>query len=289
MIWLNGELLDGPVAPFDLRDRGLLLGDGVFDTCLVLNGRVAFGAAHLARLLAHAAALGIDADAAVVHAAYAQAATLEGPHALRVSVTRGPGPRGLPIPATSAPNVIAAAAPTSGLVFKPVTLITSAIRQNETSPAARLKTMAYLDHVLAMDGAVKAGADDALMLNTAGNVACAAAANVFLIIGRELVTPRIEDGALEGVTRAFLLQAAPDAGLASVERALRPEELKMADAVFLSSSLRLVAPVAAIDGVSLSAGANDVLDALFGALCDEITVECGAEPRLSSAFNPVNP
>jgi len=286
MIWLNGERLDGPVAPFDLRDRGLLLGDGVFDTCLVLNGKVAFGEAHAARLLAHAAALGIGVDEGVVRAAYAQAATLEGPHAMRVSVTRGPGPRGLPIPATSAPNVIAAAAPTSGLVYQPVALLSSAIRRNDQSPTSRLKHLAFLDHVLAMDAAVKAGADDALMLNTRGAVACAAAANVFAVIGRELVTPRIEDGAMPGVTRAFLLKIAREAGLAPVERTLHPEELRSADAVFLSSSLRLLAPVRSLDGEALDRRAAGDLDRLSELLAAQIIIECGADPRLSTPAEP---
>jgi len=286
MIWLNGERLDGPVAPFDLRDRGLLLGDGVFDTMLVLNGKVAFGEAHVARLLSHAAVLGIGVDEGAVRAAYAEAATLDGPHALRVSVTRGPGPRGLPIPATSAPNVIVAAAPTSGLVFQPVTLLTSAIRRNDQSPTSRLKHMAFLDHVLAMDGAVKAGADDALMLNTRGAVACAAAANVFAIIGRELVTPRIEDAAMPGVTRAFLLDVAAKAGLKPVERSLAPDELLGADAVFLSSSLRLLAPVRSLDGEALGGRAEGDLDLLSELLAAQIAIECGADPRISTPEEP---
>lgn len=285
MIWLNGERLEGPVAPFDLRDRGLLLGDGVFDTCLALNGRVALAEAHLARLLSHCAALGIAADEGLVRAAYAQAATLDGPHALRVSVTRGPGPRGLPIPETCAPNVIAAAAPTSGLIFRPVALLSSPIRRNETSPAARLKTMAYLDHVLAMDGAVRAGADDALMLNTQGRVACAAAANIFAVIGRDLVAPPESEGAMRGVVRARLLALATEAGLTAREGTLSPGDLRGADAVFLSSSLRLIAPVASLDGESLKSGAKEAVEALFGALAAQIAIECGADPRLSSPSN----
>ncbi len=286
MIWLNGERLDGSVAPFDLTDRGLLLGDGVFDTSLVVNGRVAFGEAHEGRLLRHAKALGIAADPEMVRDAYARARELDGPHALRVTITRGAGPRGLPNPAECVPSVIAAAAPTSGLIFSPVTLQSVSIRRNETSPTSRLKTLAYLDNVLAMDTAAKAGADDALMLNTKGDVASAAAANIFAIIGRDLVTPRVEDGALDGVTRAFLMNAAPQIGLAPRERALSRDELKQADGVFLSSSLRLLAPVKSLDGEAVSQAALADLDQLSELLAKQIAIECGADPRLSSVLEP---
>ncbi len=289
MIWLNGKRIEGPTAPFDLSDRGLLLADGVFDTSLVVTGKVAFGDRHLARLQAHSAALGIEPDRDLLREAYAQASALDGPHALRVTVTRGPGPRGLRPPAKTTPTILAtAAALPHGPAMAPVRLRTVPIRRNETSPAARLKTLAYLDSVLAMEAAARAGADEALMLNTQGRVACAAAANVFAIIGEELTTPPVEEGAMEGVTRAVLLSIASEVGLTPVEHALSTEDLSSADAVFLSSSLRLIAPVAAIDDSELKSEEYAALDALTARLQSQITIECGADPRISSPDDPVN-
>lgn len=289
MIWLNGERIDGTVAPFDLTDRGLLLADGVFDTALVIAGKVAFEDRHLTRLKDHCATLGIKPDNSLLRQAYAQVNDLEGAHALRVTVTRGPGPRGLRLPAEAASTILATSALLpGGPMSSTVSLHTVSIRRNESSPTARLKTLAYLDSVLAMEQAVKSGADEALMLNTQGRVACAAAANIFAIIGEELATPPVEEGAMAGVTRSVLLSIASEDGLTPVERSLSPDELARADAAFLSSSLRLVAPVTAIDENRLKSLKCDALATLSAKLKTQMVIECGADPRISSAVDPVN-
>ncbi len=191
MLWLEGEVVAETVAPFDLRDRGLLLADGLFETVLVLGGVPIYGDFHLDRLMAGAAALGIDVERARVAAALGDlAAAAEGHGVVRVTVTRGAGARGLAPSPGARPTVFGTLSPWSPQVaFAPVALATSQVRRNATSPASRLKTLAYLDNVLALDAAKREGADDALILSTNGGVACTSMANLFAVLQDELVTP----------------------------------------------------------------------------------------------------
>jgi branched-chain amino acid aminotransferase len=250
--------LDQPAAnadhaqPFDLRDRGLLLADGVFDTALVIRGRMAFRDRHVARLLLDALAIGIEPEPARIDAAIDAALARAGEAklgALRVTVTRGPGARGLAPAGVGAPTILASFAPMDpARLFAPVRVAPSRIRRNETSPTARHKTLAYLDSVLAAREAAAAGADEALLLNTQSRLACCAAANVFLLEGDALKTPAAEEGALPGVVRGWALANAHRVGLVATEGRITPEEAERADAAFLTSSLRLVAPASGIAG-----------------------------------------
>lgn len=278
MLWLDGAVREGTAAPFDLSDRGLLLGDGVFDTLMVLAGRPVFAEAHRARLVGSAAALGFEVDPATVAAAVGALARAVGDGVVRVTATRGAGPRGIRPPSTPRPFLCATAAPLNpALMFRPVRLATSAIRRNETSPASRLKTLGYLDAVVASEAAAGAGADDALFLNTVGHVACTTMANVFAIVGDRLVTPPLADGVLAGIVRGAVLALAAGVGLEPREASLGPADLAAADAVFLTNSVRLVSPVVALDGAALSARAADRVEAIAAALCRRIAVEAGID------------
>ena len=277
--WHPGAWVDGPV-PFDATDRGLLLADGIFDTSLVLGGRMVFRDAHLARLQAHARVLGFGVERARLDAAVdAALAALKGGHgALRLTCTRGPGRRGLPPPADPRPSILAAAAPlATGLLFAPMTLHRTAIRRNETSPLARVKSLGYGDAVLAADEARAAGCDDALFLNGAGQVACAGSGNLFALFGAELATPPLTDGVLDGVIRGALLGAAHTIGLAPSERQLAPADLEAADAVICTSSLRLAALVIAFGG--RPPAASRLASALQSLVAEAVRADAGIDPR----------
>jgi branched-chain amino acid aminotransferase len=127
----------------------------------------------------------------------------------------------------------------------PAHLVTSTtVRRNEFSPLARIKSLNYLDAILARQEAAARGADDALLLSTRGQVAEASAANLFVLLDGALVTPPVEDGALPGVMRQVLL----DAGAA--ERPLAPADLVGVEEIFLTNALGLRA-VAGLDGRAL--------------------------------------
>jgi branched-chain amino acid aminotransferase len=277
LLWRDGAVRETTVSAFDLADRGLLLADGVFDTLLVLNGQPFRAEAHRARLLGDAAALGFAIDPAAVEAAVGALAAAIGDGVVRVTATRGPGPRGLRPPAEPTPSLFATAAPlTPGLMFRPVRLAISPIRRNETSPTSRHKTLAYLDSVMAAEAAARAGFDDALMLNAAGRVACGTMANVFAVFGRRLVTPPVADGVLPGILRAEVVAAAAEAGLAAEERPLTPDELVRADGAFLTNSVRLVSPVTAVGTAAFAGAADAAIAAIAGVVRGRVAKACGA-------------
>ncbi len=254
--WLNGALRPADRAAIDPGDRGFTLGDGLFETMRVADGRPTHLGRHLLRLRAGAALLRIavpwddDALEAGLLATIDSEAVRDG--SARLTVSRGPAPRGvLPLPPDRPTGLITAApaapaapgAPTSGPVRA---ILCTTTRRNEFSPLSRIKSLNYLDGVLARMEAERAGAGDALLFNTRGLLAEASAANLFVLQGGRLSTPPVADGALPGIRRALLIE-----GCAAVELSLLPDALFGADAVFLSSSLGLRA-VATLDDRTLS-------------------------------------
>lgn len=239
------------VQVFDLTDRGLLLADGVFDTSRVVGGRIILRRAHLARLVGDAAALGIAVAPEALEALTGEAVSGGAEGALRLTVTRGPGGRGLAGETAGAPTLMARFSPMeTPFPMTPVRLGFSAIRRNPTAPTARHKTLSYTDNIMALREVAAAGHEEALLLSSDGKVACASAANVFARFGNRLVTPPVSDGAMPGIIRGWLLQAAIGAGFAAAEESLTPDRLAQADGIFLTNSLRIFQPVSAFAGRS---------------------------------------
>lgn len=273
MIWLGGHIYEGSIAPFDLSDRGLLLGDGVFDTALVLGGRMFRAEAHLDRLFEAARALGIPVDAAAVRRAVSELCERGGQGVLRTTVTRGPGPRGLLPRDARHPTVLASLGPLpTELFFAPLSLAITSIRRNETSPTSRLKTLGYLDAVLAVTEAAAQGCDEALFLDCAGRVACAAAGNVFFVSGQEIVTPPVADGVLPGIVRGLVL-----AECGGREASLDLETLLAADAIFVTNSVRLVASVVRIGDRVFASEESDVIQRVQVRVRRTIASECSVD------------
>jgi branched-chain amino acid aminotransferase/4-amino-4-deoxychorismate lyase len=142
----------------------------------------------------------------------------------------------------------------------PLTMITALIRRNADSPVSRLKTLGYLDNVLARRAAQAAGADEALMLNTRGEVACATLANVFWIAGGKLFTPALECGILAGVTRCAVIAAAASMGEPVAEVRMAPDEIGELESMAMTNSLVGLREVSAWDGRAL--GPGDLFKAL---------------------------
>ena len=229
-----------------LDDRGLLLGDGLFETLLWKDGALVLGGAHWARMAAGAATLGLPAptEPAFLDCAVAAVrdADLAGDRAaVRVTLTAGSGGRGLDRPVALQTRLFATAAPSAKLAA-PASLAIASVRRNEASPASRLKTLAYLDNVLARREAQTAGAGEAVMLNTKGELACGAVANLFWIEGDALCTPAPEAGCLPGIMAAQIRSAAASLGATVREARQGPAALEAAGAIFLTSSLAGVRP-----------------------------------------------
>ncbi len=222
-------------------DRGFLLGDGLFETILVLSGRPLFLDEHLARLARGCRALGLPTpERALVRGAVEAALVETGLTAIRAAArltwTAGSGGRGLIRPAAVEPRLLVTAA-LAPETREPASLAIASIRRNQGSPTSRLKTLAYLDNVLARREALAVGADEAVMLNTAGEVACAAAANLFWLRDGRLHTPALDCGVLDGITRAQVLNLAAAMDLDAGEARAGAEALRTAEAIFLTNSL----------------------------------------------------
>ncbi|HEY0146683.1 MAG TPA: aminotransferase class IV, partial [Methylovirgula sp.] len=271
----NGAIQEQPVVSFDLTDRGLNLGDGVFDTSLARNGRIFRRKSHIDRMADASEILGIPFDEMAAGTALDALAEAIGDGAVRLTLTRGPGPRGLSFPKNPAPLLYGAAAAMHTPLFPVLKLGTTSIRRNETSPASRIKALPYLDSVLALEQASARGADEVLFENTHSRVACLATANIFAIFGRQLVTPPLSDGALAGTTRAFVLSKAHGLHFDVAERSLPLEKFSRADALFATSSLRLIAPCSQLDAITYPSEANEIVMELQTSIKEVIAAECG--------------
>lgn len=266
-IWLNGALRDAETPALRTDDRGLLLGDGLFETLAVRNGRPVFLAEHWRRLAESARELAIPLpfEAETLRSAIADLAAANGlsEASVRITLTRGPGPRGLSPPADPEPTLFITAAP---LGPPPLSwsAVTVSIRRNESSPLSRLKSLNYGDMILARREANAAGADEAILLNGQGGLCCASIANLFLWFGSELVTAAPSDGVLPGIARAKLLTLAAARGIEIHESAPALDEMRRASGAFLSNSLMGVVPLTRIDAIEfpVPAATLDLQDAL---------------------------
>ncbi|MBT3359495.1 MAG: 2-keto-4-methylthiobutyrate aminotransferase, partial [Rhodospirillales bacterium] len=246
-VWLNGDLVGEGEARIRVDDRGFLLGDGVFETIAVRDSNPLRLERHLARLAHGLRVCGIvppysrdDLEAAVRRTAEENGIE----HGtIRLTVSRGPAPRGLRPPTKASPSVLIMAFVQSLAPPKPVkAVIAASTRRNEHSPLSRIKSLNYLEGILALKEAEDRGADEALLLNTAGFLAEASAANVFCVIGGKTATPPTRDGALPGVMRAAVIEA-----IGAAEQSITPDQLESASEVFLSNSGGIRA-VVEIDG-----------------------------------------
>lgn len=240
VVWFNGALVDGALG-LDPADRGLTLGDGVFETIAVHDDHAVWLGEHILRMKAAALELGIGFDEAQIHSGVTTvlAENKFDTAVLRITLTRGVVmPRAL-TGLGDAPSLLVTLSAYDPAHPASITLAVASIRRNETAPSSRLKTLSYIDNIAAARE-VKGRADDALMLNTAGHVACTTIGNIFLLKDGQLITPNADQGILCGIARARLLPFAK-------ESIVSLADLHEADAVFRTNSLRLVTPVTKVD------------------------------------------
>jgi branched-chain amino acid aminotransferase len=245
--WFNGQLWEGDLA-LSPYDRGLTLGDGVFETIAVTDGVALWSNEHIERMIRACAELGLPFSHQKFTAAIDALTHLtKGHHVLRLTLTRGVGGRGLAGPATI-PTLIGTLQPfDAAMRFQPVTLITTSVRRNLQSPTSRMKTLSYIDNILAAREAATAGMDDGLMLNTAGRVASTTIGNVFLETDGVLLTPSLKEGILPGIMRNAVISLAKHMGISVRERQVRPNDIASADAMFVTNSLRFLRSVSRCD------------------------------------------
>lgn len=250
----------GDLSP---EDRGFLLGDGVFETMRVAGGRIRHAAAHRDRFEAACAALDLDclADWAGIEAevkGFADGATL------RLTLTRGPGPRGIGPIAEARPAAFLADFPPAEIPAS-LRLATSTLRRVPGSLACRYKTLSYADNAAARREAARAGADMALILTTDGHVSGGDCANLFWLSHDRLFTPGRDCAIREGVMREAVLGAASGMGLDIQEGVFAPGALDAAGAVFVTNAAMGVVPIHGIDARAIKTG-HPVMSALRDAV-----------------------
>jgi branched-chain amino acid aminotransferase len=262
-IYLNGKLVPESKAKISVFDHGLLYGDGVFEGIRAYNGRVFMLDEHVDRLYRSAQAIAMKIPLTKAQMARAVVKTCQANKIvdgyIRLVVTRGVGELGLNPYLCKTPQVIVIAAAIQlypkKLYDTGMAIVTVGTTRNHTEAVnPRIKSLNYLNNVLAKIEAINAGVMECILLNGQGYVAEASGDNVFVIRGDTLLTPPSWCGALEGITRQVVMQLAPEQGLKVKEDVLTRYDLYTADEVFLTGSAAEIISVVDIDRRTIGDG-----------------------------------
>lgn len=263
-IWINGALLPVAEAGINVFDHGLLYGDGVFEGIRIYNGKVFKEDEHIQRLFESAKAIRLRLPLShpeisqAMHAAM-QANGITDDGYIRLVVTRGVGSLGLSIGHTACPTIFVIA--DSIQLYPPELyerglhcIISSVARNHPNTTSPRVKSLNYLNNIMAKAEAREAGADEAIMLTTTGQVCECTGDNIFLVKNGKIHTPPTSMGILEGITRALVMELAAKRGLVTLETVLDRHDLFVADECFGTGTAAEVVPITQIDGRKVGDG-----------------------------------
>ena len=251
VVWLNGSIVDQNDARVLVADRGFTLADGIFETIKAVGSTPFWLSEHFERLKAGAVEIGLTipfSESRICDAVdrLLAGATEDTRSAIRLTVTRGPTARGLWPKETAAQPTCVLTVASSPATLPQDFVVCRSTRRNERSPLSRIKSLGYGDNILARREAIERGADDAIMLNTEGHVACATVGNVFFRMEGAWVTPPIADGILPGLARRRFI-----AELGAVESSMSSDMIRKSDAGFVCNSLGF-SQIKSIDGRDLA-------------------------------------
>ena len=281
IVWVDGRRLPFEGAHISARDRGFTLADGIFETMKSRNGKVFRLEQHLTRIEGALRVLEIPVSAdlrewvdAAIRAAHAPEASI------RLTVTRGVAAGGVTVPADAEPTVVVTVAPPpafgSAIYEDGLAARVASGRRNEHSMTAGLKTLSYTDSIAAMLEARRDGADEAIFLDTDGHCSEATASNLFVMLDGRLATPPTTCAALPGITRAAVIELAPELGLRVDDRPIDIARFKFVTEAFLTSSLRGIAPLVRLDGQAIGTGRpGPVTRQVMTAYTELVNRECG--------------
>jgi aminodeoxychorismate lyase len=253
-VFLNGRLIPEAQAVVPISDRGLLYGDGLFEVIRVTNGHPLWWRRHLDRLQQGAAFLKLPVPWSP-ETLYGFAEKLIERNTmpesvLRITLTRGSGSRGYSPKGATNPTLAMTLHPVPPRLTS-IRLITSTFRVPVSDSLSPFKTANKLVQVLARAEAEEHGADEALLLNADGNLAEAAAGNIFWIENGEIRTTPLSAGALPGIARSVVLDLCAKRNVRASERHIRTEQLFQADGVFLTNTGMGIMPASELDGKPL--------------------------------------
>ncbi len=255
-VYINGQYVDKENATISVFDHGLLYGDGVFEGMRSYHGKVFRLTEHLQRLWDSAKSIWLHIPITIKEMEEAVNATLALNNIqdgyVRLIVTRGRGTLGLDADLCSDPQVIII---TDHVALYPeehyqkgLKIVTaSTLRNHPAAMNPRIKSLNYLNNILAKIEGMQAGCVEALMLNHKGEVAECTGDNIFLVSRGKLLTPPTDAGILEGITRATVMELALGAGLTVREIALTRHDVYVADECFLTGSAAELIPVVKVD------------------------------------------
>lgn len=262
-VWMDGKLVDKSDAKVSVYDHGLLYGDGIFEGIRLYHGRIFEPDAHLQRLFdsAKAIRLTIPFTADQLRAGIEETAKANNftDCYVRLVVTRGVGYLGLNPNKCSTPSTFII---TDTIEMYPkevyekgmAVITASVIRNHPNAMSSRVKSLNYLNSILAKIEAIDAGVPEAIMLNHLGNVAECTADNIFVVREGEVLTPAVTEGILEGVTRQVILKLCRNLNIPCAEKTLQRHDLYIAQECFLTGTGAEVVPVTKIDGRPVGSG-----------------------------------
>lgn len=263
LVYLNGRFVPESDACISVFDRGFLYGDGVFETMRSYGGRIFRLSAHVERLLQSADLIRLGLHQSQEQLAHICNALLErngfSDAIVRISVTRGHSVGGIGTARTAEPSIVAFVRPPMPLpadaYIRGVSAkIVSVRRTPSFALDARIKSMNFLNHILARAEAEQSGAYEAIMLNHAGLVSEASTANVFFGNGDTLFTPSAECDILLGITRGAVLELAADMRIHYEEKTIATPEIAGFQECFLTNSAVELLPVTMVDGRVVGTG-----------------------------------
>lgn len=270
VVCLNGMFVAAREAFIPVGDGGVLYGMGLFETIRVAGGRPRMVERHLSRLLSSSAELGLEVPfgPAEISEMIIRTAVENGMDkgALRLTLTAGGAGHGPSL------FIQARTSPYSENIYREgIRAGFSAFRRNEKSLLVRHKTLNYYENILARQEAGAAGWDEALFLNTSGNLAEGAVSNLFLVDRGRVVTPDPESGLLPGIARSRVIEACASMRIPVEERAVLPADLLNAGECFITNSLMGVMPVVRIGDAAIGNGRpGEITLAVMGVLEREL-------------------
>lgn len=256
-IWLGHELVPVSEAKVSVFDHGLLYGDGVFEGIRIYNGKIFEEQAHIKRLFHSARAIRLDIPMThdqVSHAMHEsmKANDIEGDGYIRLLVTRGVGLLGLSIGHTANPMVAVIADKIQ--LYPPEVyarglhcIFSSLARNHPNTTSPRVKSLNYLNNIMAKAEAKDAGADEAIMLTIDGHISECTGDNIFIVRDGKVYTPPTSEGILEGITRGLVIELARKRNIHVEEKSLIRHDIYVADEIFATGTAAEVIPITEVE------------------------------------------